>query len=88
MEDYERNSNSPSHEEDSDVRKGPWTEEEDSILVNFVSIHGDARWNHIARSSGTKTCTYSRRDLYILYINILIIYSYMQGLRELVRVAD
>lgn len=52
MEDYERNSNSPPHEEDSDVRKGPWTEEEDAILVNFVSIHGDARWNHIARSSG------------------------------------
>lgn len=54
MEDYEQNSNSPTHEEDSDVRKGPWTEEEDAILVNFVSIHGDARWNHIARSSGMK----------------------------------
>lgn len=58
MEDYERNSNSPTHEEDFDVRKGPWTEEEDAILVNFVSIHGDARWNHIARSSGIiKTST-------------------------------
>jgi len=70
MEDYERiNSNSPTHEEDSDVRKGPWTEEEDAILVNFVSIHGDARWNHIARSSGIiKTSiseyTYTQR-LYI-----------------------
>ncbi|KAG2309710.1 hypothetical protein Bca52824_029458 [Brassica carinata] len=57
MENYERNLNSPAQEEDSDVRKGPWTEEEDAILVNFVSIHGDARWNHIALSSGIKLVT-------------------------------
>ncbi|KAH0885041.1 hypothetical protein HID58_061137 [Brassica napus] len=68
MEDYERNSNSPAHEEDSDVRKGPWTEEEDAILVNFVSIHGDARWNHIARSSGLKRTGKSCRLRWLNYL--------------------
>ncbi|ESQ39364.1 hypothetical protein EUTSA_v10001584mg [Eutrema salsugineum] len=68
MEDYERNSNTPAHEEDSDVRKGPWTEEEDAILVNFVSIHGDARWNHIARSSGLKRTGKSCRLRWLNYL--------------------
>uniref|UniRef100_A0A1J3GDR7 Transcription factor MYB108 n=1 Tax=Noccaea caerulescens TaxID=107243 RepID=A0A1J3GDR7_NOCCA len=68
MEDYERSSNSPTHEEDSDVRKGPWTEEEDAILVNFVSIHGDARWNHIARSSGLKRTGKSCRLRWLNYL--------------------
>ncbi|XP_009142557.1 transcription factor MYB78 [Brassica rapa] len=68
MEDYEQNSNSPAHEEDSDVRKGPWTEDEDAILVNFVSIHGDARWNHIARSSGLKRTGKSCRLRWLNYL--------------------
>ncbi|CDY27504.1 BnaC04g51450D [Brassica napus] len=68
MENYEQNLNSPAHEEDSDVRKGPWTEEEDAILVNFVSIHGDARWNHIARSSGLKRTGKSCRLRWLNYL--------------------
>ncbi|CAN8314405.1 unnamed protein product [Cochlearia groenlandica] len=68
MEDYEGNSKSPTHEEDCDVRKGPWTEEEDSILVNFVSLHGDARWNHIARSSGLKRTGKSCRLRWLNYL--------------------
>ncbi|KFK37485.1 hypothetical protein AALP_AA4G263500 [Arabis alpina] len=68
MEDYERNLNSLTQEEDFDVRKGPWTEEEDAILVNFVSIHGDARWNHIARSSGLKRTGKSCRLRWLNYL--------------------
>ncbi|CAH8306996.1 unnamed protein product [Eruca vesicaria subsp. sativa] len=68
MEDYERNLNSLALEEDSDVRKGPWTEEEDAILVNFVSIHGDSRWNHIARSSGLKRTGKSCRLRWLNYL--------------------
>ncbi|KAF8116628.1 hypothetical protein N665_0015s0005 [Sinapis alba] len=68
MEDYERNSNSPAHGEISYVRKGPWTEEEDAILVNFVSIHGHARWNHIACSSGLKRTGKSCRLRWLNYL--------------------
>lgn len=34
------------------VRKGPWTAEEDSLLTNYVAIHGEGRWNSVARSAG------------------------------------
>ncbi|KAJ0054326.1 hypothetical protein Pint_00818 [Pistacia integerrima] len=36
-------------EEEMDVRKGPWTVEEDSLLMNYVTIHGEGRWNSVAR---------------------------------------
>lgn len=35
------------------VRKGPWTVEEDSLLMNYVAIHGEGRWNTVAGSAGT-----------------------------------
>ncbi|KAF7818104.1 transcription factor MYB108-like [Senna tora] len=30
-----------SEEETVTIKKGPWTEEEDSVLVNYVSLHGE-----------------------------------------------
>lgn len=36
-----------------DLRKGPWTVEEDSMLFNYVSIHGEGRWNSLARHAGS-----------------------------------
>jgi hypothetical protein len=29
--------------------KGPWTPEEDSIVVEMVKVHGTKKWSHIAR---------------------------------------
>ncbi|CAH8332906.1 unnamed protein product [Eruca vesicaria subsp. sativa] len=69
MEEYEGNSNSPAHGEDFDVRKGPWTEDEDAILSNFISIHGNARWNHIACSSGLKRTGKSCRLRWVNYLS-------------------
>ncbi|KAE8708183.1 hypothetical protein F3Y22_tig00110356pilonHSYRG00235 [Hibiscus syriacus] len=37
-----------------DVRKGPWTEEEDLMLRSYVDIHGEGRWNSVAGLSGLK----------------------------------
>ena len=45
-------SETPQSEEVMDVRKGPWTEEEDSMLQLYVNIHGEGRWNSVARLSG------------------------------------
>lgn len=39
-------------EEEGDVRKGPWTVEEDAILSDYVTVHGEGRWNAAARCSG------------------------------------
>jgi hypothetical protein len=35
-----------------ELRRGPWTVEEDLQLVNYVDAHGEGRWNSLARSAG------------------------------------
>jgi myb proto-oncogene protein len=37
-----------------EIRKGPWTEKEDILLINFVHLFGDRRWDFIAKVSGLK----------------------------------
>ncbi|XP_042444838.1 transcription factor MYB2-like isoform X1 [Zingiber officinale] len=39
-------------EETTDLRRGPWTRDEDLLLLNYVSAHGEGRWNSLARSAG------------------------------------
>jgi transcription factor MYB, plant len=46
------NSNSHIQSQEPEVRKGPWTMEEDIILFNYVSMHGDGNWNNVARAAG------------------------------------
>ena len=38
---------------DIEVRKGPWTMEEDLILINYIANHGEGVWNSLARYAGT-----------------------------------
>lgn len=37
---------------DDGVRKGPWTYEEDVLLFNYVTLHGEGRWNSVAHNTG------------------------------------
>ncbi|XP_028791467.1 transcription factor MYB78-like [Neltuma alba] len=39
-------------EEETGIRKGPWTEEEDAILADYISLHGEGHWNSLARCAG------------------------------------
>lgn len=34
------------------LRRGPWTLEEDELLVRYVNLHGEGRWNLLANRSG------------------------------------
>lgn len=34
-------------------RKGPWTPQEDKLLMEYVHMHGEGRWSSVARGSGT-----------------------------------
>ncbi|KAG6526695.1 hypothetical protein ZIOFF_016696 [Zingiber officinale] len=38
--------------ESEEMRKGPWTKEEDLRLACFVALFGERRWDFIARVSG------------------------------------
>ncbi|TVU02540.1 hypothetical protein EJB05_51950, partial [Eragrostis curvula] len=33
------------------VRKGPWTLEEDLVLVSYISEHGEGSWDNLARAA-------------------------------------
>nr|URY18825.1 MYB protein [Zanthoxylum bungeanum] len=50
------------------VRKGAWTVEEDSLLMNYVAIHGEGRWNTVAHSAGLKRTGKSCRLRWLNYL--------------------
>ena len=35
-----------------ELRRGPWTVEEDLTLINYIANHGEGRWNSLARCAG------------------------------------
>ena len=37
------------YECESELRRGPWTLEEDNLLIQYVSSHGEGRWNSLAK---------------------------------------
>lgn len=39
-------------EDQMDLRRGPWTVEEDLALMNYIANHGEGRWNSLARCAG------------------------------------
>ncbi|XP_077244136.1 MYB-like transcription factor EOBII [Tasmannia lanceolata] len=51
-----------------EVRKGPWTMEEDLILINFIANNGEGVWNSLARSAGLKRTGKSCRLRWLNYL--------------------
>lgn len=41
-----------SDDDEMDLRRGPWTVDEDLALINYIATHGEGRWNTLARSAG------------------------------------
>ncbi|OEL24937.1 Transcription factor MYB108 [Dichanthelium oligosanthes] len=55
-------------EDESDLRRGPWTVEEDVLLVNYIAAHGEGRWNSLARSAGLRRTGKSCRLRWLNYL--------------------
>ncbi|KAJ4968300.1 hypothetical protein NE237_015001 [Protea cynaroides] len=55
-------------DEDTDLRRGPWTDEEDLILFNYIASHGEGRWNSLARHAGLKRTGKSCRLRWLNYL--------------------
>ncbi|KAF0907606.1 hypothetical protein E2562_018411 [Oryza meyeriana var. granulata] len=51
-----------------DLRRGPWTVEEDLLLVNYIAAHGEGRWNALARCAGLKRTGKSCRLRWLNYL--------------------
>ncbi|KAK4376005.1 hypothetical protein RND71_006682 [Anisodus tanguticus] len=52
-----------------EIRKGPWTEQEDLQLVFYVKMFGDRRWDFLAKVSGLKRSGKSCRLRWVNYLN-------------------
>ncbi|OIW21095.1 hypothetical protein TanjilG_29228 [Lupinus angustifolius] len=59
---------SNSSEDDNELRRGPWTLEEDKMLVQYISDHGEGRWNLLAKRSGLKRIGKSCRLRWLNYL--------------------
>ncbi|KAL0388917.1 UNVERIFIED_CONTAM: Transcription factor [Sesamum radiatum] len=55
-------------EELTDLRRGPWTVDEDFTLINYIAHHGEGRWNSLARSAGLKRTGKSCRLRWLNYL--------------------
>ncbi|OAY65447.1 Transcription factor MYB108 [Ananas comosus] len=56
------------HEEELGLRRGPWSDEEDILLMNYIAIHGEGRWNSLARCAGLKRTGKSCRLRWLNYL--------------------
>lgn len=41
-----------SSSEESEVKKGPWTPEEDEKLVSYIQAHGPGKWRTLPKNAG------------------------------------
>ncbi|XP_077220520.1 transcription factor MYB62-like [Tasmannia lanceolata] len=55
-------------DEDNELRKGPWTHEEDNILIHYIACHDEGHWNLLARCSGLKRTGKSCRLRWLNYL--------------------
>ncbi|KAK7363435.1 hypothetical protein VNO77_05578 [Canavalia gladiata] len=63
-----RGSNTLSTEDEMDLRRGPWTVDEDLTLINYIATHGEGRWNTLALSAGLKRTGKSCRLRWLNYL--------------------
>ncbi|KAK7305125.1 hypothetical protein VNO77_43025 [Canavalia gladiata] len=47
--------------EEVTLKKGPWTAAEDTILIDYVTKHGEGNWNAVQRNTGLNRCGKSCR---------------------------
>ncbi|WOL02836.1 Myb-related protein P-like [Canna indica] len=64
----ETRGSSSSKYEDMELRRGPWTLEEDTLLIHYIACHGEGRWNLLARCSGLKRTGKSCRLRWLNYL--------------------
>ncbi|KAI9077436.1 hypothetical protein K1719_040639 [Acacia pycnantha] len=57
-----------SNEEEAELRRGPWTLEEDSLLIHCIAFHGEGRWNMLAKTAGLKRTGKSCRLRWLNYL--------------------
>ncbi|KAH9795144.1 transcription factor MYB62 [Citrus sinensis] len=57
-----------SEEDQQELRRGPWTLEEDTLLTHYIHQHGEGRWNMVAKCAGLKRTGKSCRLRWLNYL--------------------
>ncbi|XVF09582.1 hypothetical protein REPUB_Repub07fG0106600 [Reevesia pubescens] len=64
-----RKSSTNSIEDDAEqLRRGPWTLEEDSLLIHYIARNGEGRWNLLAKRAGLRRTGKSCRLRWLNYL--------------------
>ncbi|XP_071738164.1 transcription factor MYB14-like [Rutidosis leptorrhynchoides] len=51
------------------LKKGPWTHDEDLILINYINLHGHPNWRALPKLAGLLRCGKSCRLRWTNYLN-------------------
>ncbi|GMY06679.1 transcription factor MYB303A1 [Fagus crenata] len=51
-----------------EMNKGAWTAQEDKILKDFVTVHGEKKWSNVAKKTGLQRCGKSCRLRWLNYL--------------------
>ncbi|KAM0961332.1 hypothetical protein ACFX2I_020615 [Malus domestica] len=54
--------------EENEFRRGPWTLEEDNLLIHYIVNHGEGHWNSLAKLAGLKRTGKSCRLRWLNYL--------------------
>ncbi|KAJ8560474.1 hypothetical protein K7X08_022334 [Anisodus acutangulus] len=64
----DNNNHKVDEDNNMDLKSGSWTVEEDFTLMNHIALHGEGRWNSLARSAGLKRTGKSCRLRWLNYL--------------------
>ncbi|KAL6606494.1 hypothetical protein ACP70R_042147 [Stipagrostis hirtigluma subsp. patula] len=59
---------SPCCDQEAGVKKGPWTPEEDKLLVDYIQKHGHGSWRRLPKLAGLNRCGKSCRLRWTNYL--------------------
>ncbi|KAL6538992.1 hypothetical protein OROMI_025318 [Orobanche minor] len=57
-----------SYENGTELRRGPWTLEEDNLLIQYITCHGEGKWNSLAIFAGLNRTGKSCRLRWLNYL--------------------
>lgn len=65
----------------SGLKKGPWRQEEDLMLINYINTHGPGNWRNLPKNAGTNCYMnlikfFFSNVLYLLVSNELVLLEY------------
>ncbi|KAH9320831.1 hypothetical protein KI387_015470, partial [Taxus chinensis] len=50
------------------TKRGPWTPQEDLLLINYIQAHGEGRWRTLPENAGLQRCGKGCRLRWVNYL--------------------